>query len=139
MHSAEDVTMDVFEKVIKVLPDHEVQNFKNWILTITRHHCLKLLSRGIKKENELINKKIDPESVETPINTDQVDDQEVFDRLENALEELKVEQRKCVSLFYLQGMSYQDVETITGYTNKQVKSYIQNGKLNLKKKLKSYI
>ena len=57
-----------------------------------------------------------------------------------ALNELNPEQQQCVTLFYLQKKSYLEVSEATGYNMLQVKSYIQNGKRNLKilieKKLK---
>ncbi|MEO1450820.1 MAG: sigma factor-like helix-turn-helix DNA-binding protein, partial [Bacteroidota bacterium] len=53
-------------------------------------------------------------------------------QLETALGTLKNEQRICVELFYLQHKSYQEVSEETGFSLKQVKSYIQNGKRNLK-------
>ena len=39
--------------------------------------------------------------------------------------------RRCV-LFYLKKYSYEQIIAQTGYTFMQVKSYIQNGKRNLK-------
>jgi len=45
---------------------------------------------------------------------------------------LKNEQRICIELFYLQRFCYQEVSHKTGYEIKKVKSYIQNGKRNLK-------
>ena len=55
-----------------------------------------------------------------------------LDLMELALKELNPEQQQCVTLFYLQKKSYQEVSDETGYTMLQVKSYIQNGKRNLK-------
>jgi RNA polymerase sigma-70 factor (ECF subfamily) len=37
-----------------------------------------------------------------------------------------------VEMFYLKDMSYQQIADQTGYTLNEVKSYIQNGKRNLK-------
>ena len=58
-----------------------------------------------------------------------------IEELERALEKLGKEQKECITLFYLQKKKYQEVADITGYSLKQVKSYIQNGKRNLKKHL----
>jgi len=52
--------------------------------------------------------------------------------LEEALKQLKPEQQSCIQLFYIEEKSYQEVATITGFEIKKVKSYIQNGKRNLK-------
>jgi RNA polymerase sigma-70 factor (ECF subfamily) len=57
---------------------------------------------------------------------------EALEMMEASLKELNDEQRTCVTLFYLQKKSYNEIADITGYTTMQVKSYIQNGKRNLK-------
>jgi RNA polymerase sigma-70 factor (ECF subfamily) len=55
--------------------------------------------------------------------------------MEHALDLLNEEQRTCIRLFYLAKQSYQQITEQTGYTLLQVKSYIQNGKRNLKQLL----
>ena len=55
-----------------------------------------------------------------------------LDLLELSLKELNPEQQQCVTLFYLEKKSYQEVSDETGFTMLQVKSYIQNGKRNLR-------
>ena len=55
-----------------------------------------------------------------------------LDLMEVSLKELNAEQQQCVTLFYLQKKSYQEVSEETGYSMLQVKSFIQNGKRNLK-------
>lgn len=55
-----------------------------------------------------------------------------LENLEVAIKKLKDEQQKCIDLFYLKEKTYDQVADITGYETKKVKSYIQNGKRNLK-------
>ena len=52
--------------------------------------------------------------------------------IEKGLAALSAEQKECVELFYLQQKCYKEIVEITGYELKKVKSYIQNGKRNLK-------
>jgi RNA polymerase sigma-70 factor (ECF subfamily) len=52
--------------------------------------------------------------------------------LEACLAALNNEQKSCITLFYLQKNSYQEITEKTGYSLLQVKSYVQNGKRNLK-------
>ena len=61
--------------------------------------------------------------------------EEQYTQLEKAIEELNEDQRKCIELFYLKEKSYNEIIEITGYTMNEVKSFIQNGKRNLKIKL----
>ncbi len=52
--------------------------------------------------------------------------------MNNALQELGEEQRRCLESFYLEKKSYQEIADQSGFSMLQVKSYIQNGKRNLK-------
>ena len=52
--------------------------------------------------------------------------------MEEALQQLNTEQKVCVTLFYLEKQSYQQIASHTGYSTMQVKSHIQNGKRNLR-------
>jgi RNA polymerase sigma-70 factor (ECF subfamily) len=52
--------------------------------------------------------------------------------LEHSIIELKDKQKECIELFFLKQKSYQEISMLTGYTENEVKSYIQNGKRNLK-------
>jgi RNA polymerase sigma-70 factor (ECF subfamily) len=62
-----------------------------------------------------------------------VNDREfVLQYLKEGIDELKDEQRVCIELFYIKNVSYSEISTITGYGLKEVKSYIQNGKRNLR-------
>ncbi|HEX9974606.1 MAG TPA: sigma-70 family RNA polymerase sigma factor [bacterium] len=56
-----------------------------------------------------------------------------FKKIETAIEQLNEAQKTCIDLFYFQRKSYQQIAAITGYSVKQVKSNIQNGKKNLQK------
>jgi DNA-directed RNA polymerase specialized sigma24 family protein len=53
-------------------------------------------------------------------------------KLEKCMETLVVEQKQCVQLFYLQQKCYKEIVQLTGFDDNKVKSYIQNGKRNLK-------
>ena len=55
-----------------------------------------------------------------------------INELEKCINQLKPEQKNCIELFYLQEKSYVETAQITGYTMKEVKTYLQNGKRNLK-------
>jgi RNA polymerase sigma-70 factor (ECF subfamily) len=57
--------------------------------------------------------------------------------LEMCVEKLNEEQKRCIDLFYLKEKSYQEVATATNFTLNNVKSYIQNGKRNLKNCIES--
>ena len=59
-------------------------------------------------------------------------------QLETTIDELDPPQDKAIKLFYIQQMSYKDVSDKLNLTLNKVKSAIQNGKCNLKIKLKEH-
>ena len=69
---------------------------------------------------------------EQPDKQSLVQDDQTIELMNEALKELSPEQRQCVTLFYLQKKSYQEISEETTFSMMQVKSYIQNGKRNLK-------
>jgi RNA polymerase sigma factor (sigma-70 family) len=129
---AEDAAMKIFEKLLEDLKNHEVQNFQSWLHIVSKNHCLMDLR---KRANS--SPTVDFESASYHItdvsNVEEVElKEEQLNGLEKAIHQLNEEQKNCIELFYLQEKCYQEVAEITGYTIKQVKSYIQNGKRNLK-------
>src|SRR5207244_2297728 len=52
--------------------------------------------------------------------------------MEDSLSDLGENQRRCLELFYLDLKCYKEVSDITGFGLNEVKSFIQNGKRNLK-------
>lgn len=131
-----DNTMLVFEKLLDNLKRFEVKNFKAWLHMITKNQCLMLL-RSEKTRNKNINLYSNDEKsfMENEIDPhhDDVNEKEInLSNLNEAIKSLAEKQRICVELFYLQEKSYNEVAEITGFTMNEVKSFIQNGKRNLK-------
>ncbi len=137
---AKDSVQQIFLKVIQELHKYKVEYFKSWVYMVAKNHCLmKLRDRNGKIPTEINEKLISAPEEETDRQA-LIQNDLTLEVLEDALKELNPEQKQCVTLFYLQKKSYQEINEITGYTMLQVKSYIQNGKRNLKilieKKLK---
>lgn len=126
-----DAVMQIFEKLIVSLKTHEINVFKGWLYVTARNHCLmQLRARKGKNFEEL-----SPFLVETGGNGHHEQGAEIEDnlnRLEKCMDLLASEQKQCVRLFYLQHKCYKEITEATGYDLKKVKSYIQNGKRNLK-------
>lgn len=128
---SKDAVMQIFEELVVKLRIHEVQNFKSWLHVLTRNHCLMALRKSSK--NNMVS--IDDTFVENTefvhLDVDDTKEQKLT-VMEKCMETLPEEQRKSVDLFYLQEKCYKEVADITGYDMLKVKSYIQNGKRNLK-------
>jgi RNA polymerase sigma-70 factor (ECF subfamily) len=129
---AKDCVQHIFLKAITELPKYKVEYFKAWIYMVARNHCLmRLRSKQGKipveiKEQHLADIR-DEDNRQNHIEKDLM-----LQDMSEALEQLNPEQKQCVTLFYLEKKSYQEITEQTGFTLLQVKSYIQNGKRNLK-------
>jgi len=129
---ARDSVQQVFLKVIQELQKYKVEYFKSWLYMVAKNHCLmKIRDRQGKKMVE-INDRLHTTALEEKDADSLRDEDLTMDLMQRSLAELNPEQQQCVTLFYLQKKSYLEISEISGFTLLQVKSYIQNGKRNLK-------
>ena len=131
---AQDAVMNIFEKLIADLPKHEVQNFKSWLYVLTKNHCLMEIRSRKSTDRKLEGLKIEQEFMESADEMHPIDreDNSIEDALKNCIEKLKSEQKQCIELFYYKKLCYQEVAEELNMDEKKVKSYLQNGKRNLK-------
>lgn len=135
---AQDAVMQIFEKIIQDLLKHDVNFFQGWFHTYIRNHCLMQLRKNKSKQsyNDNYKKEVLEEDIVETEDASHLNDKELLEndieRLETAINQLKNEQKECVRLFFLEERSYKEIEEITGFDYKQVKSFIQNGKRNLR-------
>jgi RNA polymerase sigma-70 factor (ECF subfamily) len=129
-NEAKDCVQQIFLKVLTEVGKYRIDYFKSWLYMVAKNHCLmRLRDKGSKTAKELNdNQAIALESDRQEL----IANEKTYDLLEQSLQELSEEQRQCVILFYLKKNSYQQISEKTGYSPMQVKSYIQNGKRNLK-------
>lgn len=130
---SKDATMQLFEHLTTALLKHEVSNFKSWLYATAKNHCLMKL-RAQKGATGVFREELPPlmENQEPLHLTEAEQTEETEQLLRKALQQLPAEQYTCVELFYLQQKSYADIVGLTGFELHKVKSYIQNGKRNLK-------
>lgn len=132
---AKDMVMQIFEKLMVELRRTEVRNFKAWLGFVVRNSCINELRKN-KGRYFVPEKYLDFELKSTTHEEEEkisgVSDEQLLRYLEESLPSLKKDQRTCVGLFYLKGLSYQEICGLTAFTLNEVKSYIQNGKRNLK-------
>jgi RNA polymerase sigma factor (sigma-70 family) len=128
---AKDVVQQVFLKALTELPKYKVEYFKSWLYMIAKNHCLmKLRDKGLSRvemDDRMLSVRDEDEGKAWHI-----EKEKKLEVMGDAVEELADEQKTCITLFYLKKMSYLDIVSSTGYNMSQVKSYIQNGKRNLK-------
>ena len=129
-NEAKDCVQQIFLKVLTEAGKYRIDYFKSWLYMVAKNHCLmRLRDKGSKGVKEL------QDHLATASETDKqelISNEKNYELLDEAIRELNEEQRQCVILFYLKKNSYQQISEKTGYSPMQVKSYIQNGKRNLK-------
>lgn len=129
---AKDSVQQVFLKVIQELHKYRVEYFKSWLYMVAKNHCLmQLREKQGKITVEITDRLESKQETESSLDEIWLNDRKL-EIMEASLQELNPEQQQCVTLFYLQKKSYQEVSEATGYSLLQVKSYIQNGKRNLR-------
>ncbi len=128
---SKDAVMQIFEKLMSSLKEHEIIHFKSWLYVTAKNHCLMAIrsqkgrnfqefSADIMENGAFLHPEEEPEKELNLV------------KLEKCIEHLAAEQKHCVTLFYLQHKCYKEIVEITGFDDNKVKSYIQNGKRNLK-------
>jgi RNA polymerase sigma factor (sigma-70 family) len=128
---AKDAVMQLFEKLTATLKSHEVAHFKSWLYVTARNHCLMQLRSKKGKYTEEISPLLMESATEAHLEErDEMESNLV--KLENCIEKLAHEQKACVKMFFLQQKCYKDITLLTGFDLSKVKSFIQNGKRNLK-------
>jgi RNA polymerase sigma-70 factor (ECF subfamily) len=129
---ARDAVMLLFEHLLPKMAEYDIVVFRTWIYSVVKNHCLQLL----RKENLEIVIDFNADTVESDEILQLLNEEESGgqrkDALRQCLKQLPVQQRIAIIRFFLEGMSYADIVDSTGYNLNQVKSYIQNGKRNLK-------
>lgn len=127
---AEDAVNDIFVQLSKKLKTHNVEYFKSWLYTVTRNHCIEIL----RKQNRHRDKKTESELMytEAVFHPDDVENTETIKLLGDCIKALPTNQQKCIQLFYYEKVSYQDIAATLELNWNKVRSFIQNGRRNLK-------
>lgn len=129
--TAKDSVMQIFEELVGKLKKHEVENFRAWLHQLAKNHCLMQL----RTPRNLKTVEFKPELVQNEENVHLngvLEKEENFKKLELCLGTLTSDQQWAIRLFYLEGKCYNEIVETTGFEWNQVRSFIQNGRRNLK-------
>ncbi|MCG8582654.1 MAG: sigma-70 family RNA polymerase sigma factor [Bacteroidales bacterium] len=140
---AQDAVIEIYEKLGKELLEKQVETFKPWLYVVTKNYCLMELRKQqsqLKKAKEYEKSELSfMESTQNiHLNNDSWEPEEMDKRLQECLAKLRDHQRSCIELFYFKELCYQEISDSLNIDLKKVKSYIQNGKRNLKICIESY-
>jgi RNA polymerase sigma factor (sigma-70 family) len=127
--ASKDAVMGIFEELIEKTKQHDIKQFRSWVYVLSRNYCLMQIRSG--KKTEVIS--LDEVMEFTPfLHPDENNKEEALKALERCMEKLNTMQKQSIDLFYLKEMCYKEIADMTGFSLNDVKSYIQNGKRNLK-------
>jgi RNA polymerase sigma factor (sigma-70 family) len=135
--ASQDAVMHIFENLFTDLVKHEITNFRSWLHSVARNHCLMILrkpelllhisSTEEESENSFMEKLLPLHQTDNSAEMEHK-----LQELELALNTLQEKQKLCLQLFYLEKLSYEAIGEKSGLTQNEIKSAIQNGKRNLK-------
>jgi RNA polymerase sigma factor (sigma-70 family) len=126
---AKDAVMGIFEELVIKAKQHDIKQFRPWVYVLSRNYCLMQLRSAKKMELVSFDDVMENDQV---LHHDNKYDEEYLKVLERCMDKLPAKQKESVNLFYLQEKCYKEIADNTGYTLNDVKSFIQNGKRNLK-------
>ncbi len=129
---SEDAVMNIYEELVRKTREHQIESFRGWLYVLARNHCLMEWRKNHRR----------PTHYHAPENMEHFDAVEaafevelpVADNkpLEKCLGELPQHQRRSVEMFYFEEKTYKEIAEITAEEVGKVRSYIQNGRRNLK-------
>ncbi len=132
---SKDAVMDIFEELAKKLKNHDVDNFKGWLHVLAKNHCLMQLRSPKNKKVVEFNPAFMQNEQNMHLNgeaNEHVQKETQLTVMQECIDVLPQEQKESVELFYLQNKCYNEIAEITGQDWNKIRSYIQNGRRNLK-------
>ncbi|MFN7119722.1 MAG: RNA polymerase sigma factor [Saprospiraceae bacterium] len=124
---AEDAVMAIFEQLVEKAKTHEVQNFRSWLYVLAKNYCLMQLRKPQREISEADFMHLDGEVHPTE---EHGEEQEAH--LRDCIGKLPTQQRESIELFYFQEKSYQEIAEMKKEELGKIRSFIQNGRRNLK-------
>lgn len=126
---SKDAVMAIFEELTVKVKKYEIKQFRGWLYVLSRNYCLMQLRSAKKVETISVD-----DIMESPVflNPDNDRSEEAMIALERCMDKLLPAQKQSIGLFYLKEQCYKEIAGATGFSLNEVKSYIQNGKRNLK-------
>lgn len=127
---AKDAVINIFEELIEKLKKHEIAYFRGWLFQVAKNHCLMKLRSGKKQP---VNVDIDIMHLGEIAHPEEgIYKEKQLTELEACIDKLPDLQKVAVTLFYLKEKCYKEIAEQTGLELNKVRSFIQNGRRNLK-------
>lgn len=129
---AKDSVLSIFEELVTKVQKHTIENFRSWLYQLAKNHCLMQLRSDKKFIKVPATDGLFMQNEEDVHLNGELEQEDKIEALQHCLAQLNAEQRQAVELFYLQGKSYKEIEPLMGVDVNTVRSFLQNGRRNLK-------
>jgi len=139
---SKDLVSIIFEKLMHKIPNTQILAFNSWLYSVIKSECLMRLRKGknydnlkenilrLEENNDIFEPRYgDHTQVGKGLTVVASNREEM---VIEAIKTLKPDQRKCITLFFFDKKSYKEIVETTDYSLKEVKSFLQNGKRNIK-------
>lgn len=126
---SEDAVMAIYEELTRKVREHQIESFRGWLYVLARNHCLMEWRKNQRQPTDLHDDMSRHDAIEQSFKYELPQN---GTPLEKCLDELPTHQRKSVEWFYFEEKSYKEIADIIAEDVGKVRSYIQNGRRNLK-------
>lgn len=129
--TSKDHTLSIYEQLKEKVTRFDIQNFRSWLYVLVKNSSLQKLRQSQNGQTvELESQHMQYGVTLHPI--DMEEDLYPVEHLNNCINQLPEKQKKVIELFYYKKMSYQEISDEIQVPKDKVRSYIQNGRRNLK-------
>src|SRR5690606_16067017 len=128
---SKDAVMQIFEELIHKVNKQEIQRFGNWLYVLSRNHCLMQLRAEKNRHHASIDEFVEFTLAVHP-EGEAAEKERQHTAREQCMERLPETPKRSDDWLFVNEQCYKEIAASTGYRMKEVKSYIQNGKRNLK-------
>ncbi|MEO6637165.1 MAG: sigma-70 family RNA polymerase sigma factor [Ginsengibacter sp.] len=127
---AKDAVINIFEELVTKLKKHEIENFRGWLYQLAKNYCLMKI-RSDKKYPAYVEADV-MQLAENIHRDNEMEKEENLNSMEYCIEQLPGDQKEAIQLFYLKEKCYKEIADTTNTDINKVRSFIQNGRRNLK-------
>lgn len=123
----QEVWISVYQRIASL---DDVSRFKYWLYQITRNKAMDYFRKH--QRMDYFDESIHVAPIQSPITYEDDNNLIHHKRIHKAREDLSPKLNEVVELYYFQGMDYEEIALIIGYSMGTVKSRIHNAKNKIK-------
>lgn len=140
----EDHCQGIFLDLALKVPKYKIDNFRSWLHTVVCNYCKTELGKRKRAAIGDYDLELAEKKVKKFMEFDGLDGLTVllkkekeyekskqYQKLENCIKVLSVEQERCIKLFYFEDYCYKEIIQMTGFDYIKVRSCMENGRRNL--------